>query len=710
MGKALKIFAGIILLLFIVIMVGGYIFIKTFNFNDYKNDVTELVSQKLGRRLIINGNAHIGLSLFPTIIIEDVELANTPWAKNPTMIKVKYFEIQFALIPLLKKQIEISNINLIEPQINLEIAKNGEKNWIFQLPAATTPKLSMNLIPEAYAAEVETNNNFTLANFGVQNVKITDGIINYNDRGKITTVQISDLNLSIPSLDEQITINFAATIDNSSIKGKATAGSINNFLHQPELYPLSLNLKAYGADITLDGSVSNPASDISYNFNTKIYNPSGNFDFPQTTLETQIKGNLKKITADISLLNINNNLIAGMVEADIASKIPYIKANLTTPNLDLRTLTINSVQATLIPDLISSVQASELVPATPIPYQSFSIVNADIKLTIGKLIINDTLQADNVNMTLQLKDSILAISPFKMSLGGGNVSGSLAMAAPTQRATLQIVGNKLLLQNLHKEFQISGNGDFGVSEGGNLDFDIKLKSKGNTWRSIVNNLDGQVAAVVGNTQIQTGKFKFITSTFVAQLLDILGLKKDTSQKIDIACAALHSDLSDGKATFPQGIALESKQIYLVSDGSINLQNDKIDFSIQPNIKDVNLVQAISSFIKIKGTLQNPKLTLDNTSAAKAIIGVAATGGTAYLGSQFMSSDSAPCHTALKGTVYASRFPAPQGAINNAKDVYQGAEKQINKSIKDLKNTAKDVINIFKNSLKSNKIETSNGAQ
>ncbi|MBQ8436167.1 MAG: AsmA family protein, partial [Alphaproteobacteria bacterium] len=356
------------------------------------------------------------------------------------------------------------------------------------------------------------------------------------------------------------------------------------------------------------------------------------------------------------------------------------------------------------------VQASELVPATPIPYQSFSIVNADIKLTIGKLIINDTLQADNVNMTLQLKDSILAISPFKMSLGGGNVSGSLAMAAPTQRATLQIVGNKLLLQNLHKEFQISGNGDFGVSEGGNLDFDIKLKSKGNTWRSIVNNLDGQVAAVVGNTQIQTGKFKFITSTFVAQLLDILGLKKDTSQKIDIACAALHSDLSDGKATFPQGIALESKQIYLVSDGSINLQNDKIDFSIQPNIKDVNLVQAISSFIKIKGTLQNPKLTLDNTSAAKAIIGVAATGGTAYLGSQFMSSDSAPCHTALKGTVYASRFPAPQGAINNAKDVYQGAEKQINKSIKDLKNTAKDVINIFKNSLKSNKIETSNGAQ
>ncbi len=700
MGKAFKILAGIILLLFIIVIVGGYIFIKTFNFNDYKNDVTELVSQKLGRKLVINGNAHIGLSLFPTIIIEDVDLANAPWAQEPMMIKVKHFEIQFALIPLLKKQIEISNINLIKPQINLEVATNGEKNWIFPLSPTTTPKLSLNLISEAYAAEIE-NNNFSLSNLGVQNIKITDGSVKYNDRGKITNIQITNLDLSIPNLDKQITMDFTATIDNTPITGKATAGSINNFLHQPELYPITLSLKAYGADVSLDGTISNPTSDISYNFNTKIYNPANNINFPQTTMEAHITGNLKTITADISLLNINNNLIAGIVEANIASKKPYIKANLAAPNLDLRTLTINSIQATLIPDLISSAQATQLVPATPIPYQSFNIVNADIKLTIGKLIINDSLQADNVNMTLQLKDSVLAISPFKMSLGGGNVSGSLAMSAPTERATLKMIGNKLLLQNLHKEFQISGNGDFGVSEGGNLDFDIKLKSKGNTWRSIVNNLDGQVAAVVGNTQIQTGKFKFITSTFVAQLLDILGLKKDTSKKIDISCAALHSDLSAGKAVFPQGIALEAKQMYLVSDGSINLQNDKIDFNIQPNIKDVSIVQALSSFIKIKGTLQNPKITLDNTSTAKAIIGVAATGGTAYLGSQFMSSDSAPCYTALKGTVYANRFPAPSGVINNTKEIYQGAEKQINKGIKNLKNTAKGVINIFKNSLKSN---------
>ena len=75
MGKFFKILAGIILLLFVAVVVGGYIFIKTFNFNDYKDDVTELVSEKLGRKLVINGDAYVGLSLFPTIIVEDVELA-----------------------------------------------------------------------------------------------------------------------------------------------------------------------------------------------------------------------------------------------------------------------------------------------------------------------------------------------------------------------------------------------------------------------------------------------------------------------------------------------------------------------------------------------------------------------------------------------------------------------------------------------------------
>ncbi len=710
MSKIFKILIGTVLLLFLVIIIGGYIFIKTFNFNDYKTDVSELASQKLGRKLLINGDAHIGISLFPTIIVEDVELANAPWATSTPMVKVKRFEIQFALLPLLKKQIEISTISLIEPQINLEIAKNGDKNWIFDIPK--TPQTSslhlpnLSLISSANANEIiaskeSNNNNFALVGLAAQSIKIEDGSLIYNDKGKITTIKLSHLNLSIPNPDAPISLDFEAELENTPITGQATVGSINNLLHNPQSYPLILTLNAYGLDLALDGSISNLTQNISYNFQTNLYNPAGNLSMPETTLEAQITGNTKNINANISTLNIVNNLISGKVNINIAASRPYIKADLQSSVFDLRVFNPNSPTAQLIPDLISSAQATELVPATPIPYNSLNYVNADITLAIGKLIINNALQADNINLTVQLKNSVLAITPLKMNFGGGEIDASLALSAPTKHASLKMNGKNLLLQNLHQEFQISENGDFGISNGGNLDFDLNLKSNGNTIRSMVSNLSGQIAAVVGQTQIKTGKFKFITSNFISQLLDILGLKKDVSQNIDVACAAIHSDLSSGMAKFPQGIALESKQMNIVSDGTINLQNDKIDLRIQPNIKDVSLVQALSSFIKIKGTLQNPKLALDNTSTAKAIIGIAATGGTAYLGSQLMSTDSSPCYTALQGTIYAKRFNAPSGAANAAKGVYQNAEDSISNGVKNLTDSAKGVINMFKNSLKSN---------
>lgn len=119
----------------LVAVVGGYIFINTFDFNKYKGYVTELASKELGRKLAINGDASVGISLVPTIVLEDVELANASWASAPQMVKVEKLEVRFSLLPLLKKQIEIDNINLVKPQIYLETAKNGEQNWVFKVPA-----------------------------------------------------------------------------------------------------------------------------------------------------------------------------------------------------------------------------------------------------------------------------------------------------------------------------------------------------------------------------------------------------------------------------------------------------------------------------------------------------------------------------------------------------------------------------------------------
>ena len=81
--------------------------------------------------------------------------------------------------------------------------------------------------------------------------------------------------------------------------------------------------------------------------------------------------------------------------------------------------------------------------------------------------------------------------------------------------------------------------------------------------------------------------------------------------------------------------------------------------------------------------------MDDAQAIKALVGVAATGGASYLGSQLLlDNDSSPCYTALKGTPYATRFPAPSATNQATQAVYQGASDAVNGGIDAVKDTAK----------------------
>ena len=695
MAKFFKVIFSLVLILLLVVIVGGYIFIKTFDFNKYKDYVTELASKELGRELVINGDASIGLSLTPTIVIEDVELANAPWAANPQMVKIESLEVQFSLLPLLKKQIEISNINLIKPQIFLEVAANGEQNWVFKLPAKTEAKPAIKVAASSSEPKEVNSAGVALVGLAAKSVTINDGLVVYDDKGSKTELQINSIALALPSLDDDINLKFDVLFNAQQIKGSLIAGSVNGFLNNQSSYPINLAVNAYGVDVSTQGTLSNILSNLSYNLNTNIYNPAGNFNAPETTLVAQISGDLKNVTADISTLNVVNNLIRGKVGANIAGKIPYINADLTSDKFDLTAFNQNSNMAWQVPSLFNTAYASELVPDTKIPFEMLNLVNADVKLAIGTLIIDAGMQANNVNLTAKLNNGVLKVNPLTLGFGGGEIDAILGMNAKAQELSLKMTGKNLLLQQLHQEFQVGGADDFGVTSGGNIDLDINLVGKGATARQLVNDLSGQVITILNKSVIQTGKLKFLTSNFINQLLDVLQIKRTSSKQIDLTCAVVRSDIKGGKAVFPKGIAINAKQMMVVSDGNINLLNDKIDFSIKPNITDLNVIQALASFIKVQGTLQSPKIVLDDANAAKAIIGVAATGGTSYLGSQLLQVDSSPCYTALKGTSYQNRFPAPSGVAASTQNAYQDAEKQIDDSIKDLKNTAKNIINIFK---------------
>ena len=715
MKRLVKILGTVIFSLIIIIAIGGYLFVRNFDLNQYKSYVEDIVDKQLGRKLAINGNASVGISLIPTLVVEDVELSNAEWASQPQMAKIRRLEIKLSLLPLLHKQLVIDNVALIAPEVYLETSADGKNNWDFGNAASqATAKTAVQNQKAAYIANQSAvkQNPATalLAGFAAKNVVVTDGLLQYADAksGKTTQVAINAFRLAEESMNDDIKASFDVVFDGQTIKGKTVLGSLNALFNSEEPYPFDITATAYGIDLTALGTARDLFGSPTYAAEINVYNPAGNMNAPETTLKTSVVGTLENIEANIAALNIVNNLITGTVKADISGRIPSIDAVLASDKINLQNFSTNNNLAIEQSFLIGTAEASPLVPETKIPYDVLKQVNARLNLNVSKLIVNPGMTAENVSVKADLQNGILNVNPLRLNFGGGDIAGTLVVNADTQSLKLDATSSNILLQNLHEEFQAAGPGDFGVLSGGNTDIKISLSGRGDTYRQLVQSLNGQVIGIVNESVVQTGSVSFLTGNFVSQLLNMMPFMKDSNKKLALNCAVVRADLGGGKAVFPKGIALQSDILKLVSNGSINLVNDKIDFDVRPSagkIVDTNAVQALSSFIKIKGTLEDPKITLDDKAALKSVVGVALS-GPAYLGSTLVNVDPAPCYTALQGTTYQNKFPAPTAAEKAATDVYNGADEAVDDSVKavkdtvkgtakELENTAKNILNMFK---------------
>ena len=91
--RLIKLVFKIVLILVVLVAIGGYLFIRNFDLNKYKPMIAELTEKQLGRKLVINGDAELGISFVPTLVVNDVELQNAEWASTPYMVQVDKLEI-----------------------------------------------------------------------------------------------------------------------------------------------------------------------------------------------------------------------------------------------------------------------------------------------------------------------------------------------------------------------------------------------------------------------------------------------------------------------------------------------------------------------------------------------------------------------------------------------------------------------------------------
>nr|WP_298138512.1 AsmA family protein [uncultured Pseudomonas sp.] len=127
--KALGKILGLVFLgLLLIIVALGFALTHLFDPNDYKDEIRQLARDKANLELTLKGD--IGWSLFPWLGLEltDATLASANTPDKP-FADLRLLGLSVRVLPLLRKEVQMSDIRIDGLNLNLQRDEKGHSNW-----------------------------------------------------------------------------------------------------------------------------------------------------------------------------------------------------------------------------------------------------------------------------------------------------------------------------------------------------------------------------------------------------------------------------------------------------------------------------------------------------------------------------------------------------------------------------------------------------
>jgi AsmA protein len=243
------------------------VFLAVFDPNDYKPRIAAAAEQATGRELTLAGPIRLRPSLRPTLAVEDVAFANAEWGSRPAMARLGAMEVTLAVLPLIRGEVAIERIVLVEPDILLETDAEGRGNWAFA-PRAAEPAAPA---PGAPPAERQAP-----PQVAVDLLRIERGTVAFRDgrTGQTVTVAIPRLEASVPA-GAPMRLDLEAVLDGTAVAVAGTAGPLARLLDPAARtpYPVDLTLRLADARVALKGTIAEPMTGKGYDLAVEAHVP-----------------------------------------------------------------------------------------------------------------------------------------------------------------------------------------------------------------------------------------------------------------------------------------------------------------------------------------------------------------------------------------------------------------------------------------------------
>ena len=114
----------------LVLVAGGVLAAPEFiDWNRYRGAISAQVEQVVGHRVIIAGDIDFAVLPHPALSASGVHIVNPDEATAADLASVAAIEIRVAFVPLLRGDIQVRQVILVNPVVDLEILPSGQPNW-----------------------------------------------------------------------------------------------------------------------------------------------------------------------------------------------------------------------------------------------------------------------------------------------------------------------------------------------------------------------------------------------------------------------------------------------------------------------------------------------------------------------------------------------------------------------------------------------------
>ena len=648
---------GIAAILLIAMIVAAYVILSTYDYNKFKPRIAKVVEDATGRKLTLAGDIDLEVGLSPTLVVEDVSFQNATWGSRPELAKLKRFEIQIALLPLILKRIAVKKILLVSPDILVETDSSGKSNLDFETE-------------EGESQEPEDKKSVRFPRVRLLQVLIRNSRITYKDGRSTKTYVLTGQTLRSTSkdYDSPLKVEFKGTCNDIPLEFEGTLGPIHALADSKQSWPLDLTIKAAGTIVSVEGSIKDvmnlkdmtvavhvegrsipevarllPMSDVPDVGPFKI-----GLGLSDVAPETYKISNLKVAFGDSDL--------KGSAELSLAKKRPRFTATLSSQNLDLRPVLsqIELISGPREPVGKSKKKHDKILPTDHLPLDVLKYADARLKFNARAFLL-PRLAINDLTFNMVLDEGHLMVERLEATIGGGTLDAQIDLNVQGKDAMLQA---ELQINQLDLDRMLKKLGLEDVAEG-EVDIQVDVKSRGNSVAAIMAGLNGKFSFIIGQGQIYNKYIHILGSIFSQTLPRLLNPFLEATEYTQTNCIVSGFAVKDGLAR-STALMFDSEDMTVLSKGEVNFTTEELDFSIKPvpkegarkkKIKRSISLSTLAKQFRLSGTLADPSIEVDTRRASKTFgkgVGAALVGPAAVIAVLFTSKtgEKAPCPTVI----------------------------------------------------------------